>query len=97
MVKLVLDRSVFHGDRQFQTLKEVLGEKSRFSVRIFVTAMLIEETLGYWFFCKADEAKEHLRFLLDVTNERWFADPYTICKVELGKLPYRTEYWFMPR
>lgn len=96
MVKLVLDRSVFHGER-FQRLKGALGEQSRSSVRVFVSVTLLEETLAFWFHRRAQETKEHLQFLLGVTKERWFEDPYTIFKIELGKLSCRGDYWFMSR
>lgn len=94
MIRLILDRSSFS---RFDDLSEkllVLIKNKRASV--WVTPMLLSETAEMMLKQSyVDEARRHLKFILQISEERWFQDNFEIFRSELGIWPRRNDYYFL--
>lgn len=95
MIKLVLDRSIFHGDL-FQIISQKLKElQEKGIISVYISPMLIEETLPLIFNSeRRGELKRHLQFILEISKNRWLEDCFEIFRSELGIMPLREDYQF---
>lgn len=95
-IKLILDRSVFHGERFKDMAKRLRLLQSKSVISVYATPMLLKETVGLLLKDKrADEAREHLQFILGIPQGKWFGCNFKIFQHELGLMPLRKRYQFL--
>lgn len=97
-IKILLDRSIFHGEKFNLLLDSPLARlSSSFKFSIYGSPILIEETLRLWFKGQKDIAAKHLKYIFDITNTRWFKSRGEIWIQELDLIGRSYKYFFMSR
>lgn len=93
-MKVIIDTSVFH---DFDNSSKILYElKKKEIIRVYISPMLLEETLRLMLYDKASsDKKKRLQFILDISSERWLEDNFDIFRSELSLLPRRKDYQFL--
>lgn len=95
MVKVIFDRSVFHGRRYLAIASSPLRQLVETGkIQLMYTTAFIEETLMYSQKNPSDFL-EHWRFLLSLNKAHWFSSPDRILQIELGRKAHRPDYYFL--
>ena len=95
-MKIILDKSIFHGEKFNLLLKSpLLKLANSFKLSIYGSPILIEETLRLWFKGQRDIASKQLKYILDITNARWFRSREEIWAHELNLSARPDKYFFM--
>lgn len=95
MKRVILDRSIFHGDK-FKALKSsaLSAAVARGSVSLFYTSMFLEETLMFALH-RPEEFLEQWYYIVSLNDKRWFVTSDRILPIELGHKARRNDYYFM--
>ena len=96
MKKILLDRSIFHGPK-FELLRQtkLSALTKNHTVVIYGNPMLAEETFSLELIGREKEAREQLRYILDITNGRWFRDREELFNIELEGKYSHDKYFFL--
>lgn len=95
-IKIILDKSIFHGEKFNLLLESPLFKLANsFKLSIYGSPILIEETLRLWFKGPRDIAVKQLNYILDITNARWFRSREEIWVHELDLMTRSDKYFFM--
>jgi hypothetical protein len=97
MLNVMLDRSVFHGDKYKKLTDSNLLRLSRSNnILIYGNPMLIEETYGLQYTKHSDVLGQQMQYILRITNERWFRGIFDLCSYELAQNNHKYKYWYVP-
>jgi hypothetical protein len=93
MHDVILDRSIFHGEKFDQIKGSSLAEKCRTNrIRVWMTPPFLEETLQF----VADgreRSAEHWRYITSLSGLRWFRPAEEIVAAELSGVPQPRRYY----
>jgi hypothetical protein len=95
-IKLILDRSAFHGKRFNRLAESLTNLRNKGHVSVYITPMLLEETLGLLLDNGHDqELVDHLKFIVNISEDSWFEDNFEIFKSELRVCHLHKDYYYM--
>jgi hypothetical protein len=96
MHKIILDRSIFHGEK----FNKLMGSKlsylvKRNKLKLFFTPIFLEETFNYLLTDK-NTFQDQWNFLISINKTKWFENAEKIVAIELGNKSKEHGYYLKP-
>lgn len=93
--KIILDRSIFHGDKYDVLYKSnVKNACNEHKIIIYGNPILYEETMNLWFKGRREEMAKNMKYIIKIANGKWLRTRQEILTNELNHINDDTAYFY---